>query len=132
MKTVSIQNVFEILNGFKANGIENILALRGDISPDITPCGDFRHANELIEFICERGYFNIIAACYPEGHSESKNLKEDIRYTKQKVDSGASHLITQLFLDNSHFYSFRGYYVFHLLECHKVSSFGFLFYYGRL
>lgn len=99
--------MLEILDGFKANGIENILALRGDISPDITPRGDFKHANELIEFIRENGDFNIIAACYPEGHPESTNLIEDIRYTKQKVDSGASHLITQLFLDNSHFYAFR-------------------------
>lgn len=101
------ENVAQILDGFKANRIENILALRGDISPDITSRGDFYHANELIEFIRERGDFNIIAACYPEGHSESTDLIEDIRYTKQKVDSGASHLITQLFLDNNYFYAFR-------------------------
>lgn len=101
------ENVIEILDGFKANGIENILALRGDISPDITPRGEFRHADELIGFIRERGDFNIIAACYPEGHTESANLIDDIRYTKQKVDSGANHLITQLFLDNSYYYAFR-------------------------
>ena len=101
------ENVLEILDGFKVNGIENILALRGDISPDITPRGEFRHANELIEFIRENGDFNIIAACYPEGHPESASLIEDICYTKQKVDSGANHLITQLFLDNSYFYDFR-------------------------
>lgn len=101
------ENVLEILDGFKANGIENILALRGDISPDISPCGEFRHANELIEFIRENGDFNIIAACYPEGHPESADLIEDMRYTKQKVNLGASHLITQLFLDNSYFYDFR-------------------------
>lgn len=101
------ENVVEILDGFKANGIENILALRGDISPDITPRGEFRHANELIEFIRRHGDFDIIAACYPEGHRESANIVEDIRNTKRKVDAGASHLITQLFLDNEHFYAFR-------------------------
>lgn len=101
------ENVVEILDGFKANGIENILALRGDISPDITPRGEFRHANELIEFIRGHGDFDIIAACYPEGHPESANIVEDIRSTKRKVDAGASHLITQLFLDNEHFYAFR-------------------------
>lgn len=101
------EDALDILSGFKAEGIENILALRGDISPDITPCGDFHHANELIEFIRENGDFNIIAACYPEGHNESENFIDDIRNTKRKVDSGASHLITQLFLDNEYFYAFR-------------------------
>ncbi len=101
------ENVLDILSELKSKGIENILALRGDISPDTKPCGDFSHANELIEFICENGDFNIIAACYPEGHSESGGLIDDIRYTKLKVDSGADQLITQLFLDNSYFYAFR-------------------------
>lgn len=101
------EDAAEILDGFKENGIENILALRGDISPNVTPCGEFRHADELIEFIRENGDFNIIAACYPEGHTESANLIDDIRYTKRKVDSGATHLISQLFLDNDHFYAFR-------------------------
>lgn len=101
------ENVTQILDGFKARGIENILALRGDISPNVTPCGEFRHAGELIEFIRERGDFNIIAACYPEGHTESANLIDDIRYTKRKIDAGATHLISQLFLDNNYFYAFR-------------------------
>lgn len=101
------ENVDGILAGLRENGIENILALRGDISPDITPCGEFRHANELIEYISENSDFNIIAACYPEGHTESSNLIEDIRNTKRKVEAGANHLITQLFLDNEHFYAFR-------------------------
>lgn len=101
------ENALEILDSFHKNGIENILALRGDISPAIQPCGEFRHANELIEFIRENGDFNIIAACYPEGHSESHDLVADIHNTKRKVDAGANHLITQLFLDNDYFYAFR-------------------------
>ncbi|MBQ8825944.1 MAG: methylenetetrahydrofolate reductase [Oscillospiraceae bacterium] len=101
------QNALDILHKFKKNGIENILALRGDINPEIKPCGEFTHANELIEFIRENGDFNIIAACYPEGHIESPNLIEDIRNTKRKVEAGADQLVTQLFLDNDYFYAFR-------------------------
>ena len=105
--SITKDQAVQILDSLKGNGIENILALRGDISPDTVPAGDFSHANELIEFIRERYDFNIIAACYPEGHSESKNIVEDINYLKQKVDCGVSHLITQLFLDNDYFYAFR-------------------------
>ena len=96
-----------ILNQLKENEIENILALRGDISPDIKPNGRFHHANELIRFIYERYDFNIIAACYPEGHPESKNIVADIENLKRKADAGASQLVTQLFLDNDYFYSFQ-------------------------
>ncbi len=101
------ENALDILDRFRAEGIENILALRGDMPTDTVPCGEFHHADELIEFIRENGDFNIIAACYPEGHFESSDLIEDIRNTKRKVDAGASQLITQLFLDNSYFYAFR-------------------------
>lgn len=104
---LSETDAIEILDKLKNNGIENILALRGDISPDTKPNGRFKHANDLISFIRERYDFNIISACYPECHAESKNIIEDISYLKQKVDCGASHLITQLFLDNDDFYSFR-------------------------
>lgn len=101
------QNVINILDNLKSEGIENILALRGDINPDIPQCGDFKHADELIEFINDRYDFNIIAACYPEGHPESSDLISDIRNLKRKTDSGAQQLITQLFLDNNYFYAFR-------------------------
>ncbi len=97
----------QILDSLKENGIENILALRGDIAPGAVPAGDFSHASELIEFIHEHYDFNILAACYPEGHPESRTIAEDINYLKQKVDCGVSHLITQLFLDNDYFYAFR-------------------------
>lgn len=103
---ITKNQVVQILDSLKENGIENILALRGDISPDTVPAGDFSHANELIEFIHERYDFNIIAACYPEGHPESQSIIEDINFLKQKVDCGVSHLITQLFLDNNYFYEF--------------------------
>ena len=96
-----------MLDDFRNAGIENILALRGDINPDFTPKSDFKYASDLISFIKEKGDFNIIAACYPEGHIESPTIVEDIHNLKRKVDSGASHLITQLFFDNNYFYSFR-------------------------
>ncbi|NLK73395.1 MAG: methylenetetrahydrofolate reductase [NAD(P)H] [Clostridiales bacterium] len=99
--------VRKMLDDFKNSGIENILALRGDLNPDITPQNDFRHASDLISFIKESGDYNIIAACYPEGHIECQNIVEDIRNLKCKVDAGASQLITQLFFDNNYFYSFR-------------------------
>ncbi len=103
----SKEQITGILDSLKDNGIENVLALRGDISDDTVPTGDFRHADELISFIRENYDFNIIAACYPETHPESQSAAHDIRFLKNKVDCGADHLITQLFLDNSHFYSFR-------------------------
>ena len=105
--SLSEKDAVEILDSLKENGIENILALRGDISADTKPCGKFSHASELIEFINERYDFNIIAVCYPEGHSESHNIIEDMNHLKHKVDCGVSQLITQLFLDNNDFYRFR-------------------------
>lgn len=104
---LSAETAIEILDSLQENGIENILALRGDISPDTKPDGTFSHASDLISFIHQRYDFNILAACYPEGHSESKNIVEDMNYLKQKVDCGVSHLITQLFLDNDYYYAFR-------------------------
>ena len=95
-----------ILNQLKENEIENILALRGDISPDIKPNGRFHHANELIRFIYERYDFNIIAACYPEGHPEAANMDEDLAHLKEKVDAGCEYLTTQMFFDNNIYYRF--------------------------
>ncbi len=98
----------ETLSRFRENGIENILALRGDRIDGITPTGDFRHASELISYIREKdSSFDIAAAAYPECHPEAQNLDIDIRRLKEKVDAGATHLITQLFFDNDTFYDFR-------------------------
>ncbi len=99
--------VLNMLEGFKQEGVENILALRGDVNPSLIPKKDFRYASDLILFIKENGDFNIIGACYPEGHNECPSLVEDIRNLKIKVDAGTDQLITQLFFDNSYFYAFR-------------------------
>lgn len=95
-----------ILEELKARGVENILALRGDLPQEQVEQGDFRYASDLIPFIKEQGDFNIIAACYPEGHIESRNKVQDIRHLKTKVEAGADHLISQLFFDNGDFYRF--------------------------
>ena len=97
----------EILDSIKASGIENVLALRGDIPNDAEVSGDFAHADELVTFIRENYDLNIVAACYPEVHPESNSAVDDIKNLKNKVNCGVDHLITQLFLDNRHFYSFR-------------------------
>jgi methylenetetrahydrofolate reductase (NADPH) len=103
-------DVLDILEKLRSNGIENILALRGD-RPEgkEVPEGDFAFASDLISFIRETAQddFNIVAACYPEGHTESSDMAADIRHLKLKVDAGADHLISQLFFDNSYFYDFQ-------------------------
>jgi len=89
-------------------GVQKILALRGDIIPGVEPQKDFRYATDLIEFINEQApHFDIIGACYPEGHPDSPNQISDIQNLKKKVDSGCSSLVTQLFFDNERFYDFQ-------------------------
>lgn len=101
------EEVTEVLRRLDESGVENILALRGDLVPDVPPKKDFRHANELISFIRDTDYdFGISGACYPEGHLDSRNQVEDILNLKKKVDAGAEHLISQLFFDNQLFYDF--------------------------
>lgn len=101
------REVLNILDDFKGAGIENILALRGDINPKFLPKNNFKYASDLVSFIKENGDFNVIAACYPEGHIECPTIIEDIRNLKNKVDAGADQLVTQLFFDNNYFYTFR-------------------------
>ena len=98
--------LFELAQ-MKAAGIENILALRGDINPNIPPHNDFKYASELIELIKSQGDFNIVGACYPETHPEAHSSVDDIKHLKEKVDAGCSQLISQLFFDNEDFYAFR-------------------------
>ena len=101
------KEVEEVLKRLNDNGVENILALRGDLVPDVPPKEEFRHASELITFIKENPYdFGISGACYPEGHLDIRNQVEDILNLKKKVDAGAQHLISQLFFDNEVFYDF--------------------------
>ena len=100
--------VKEVVRKLKDEGIQNILALRGDIPDGMEyPAEDkFRHAEGLIRLLKEEGDFCIGGACYPEGHVESPNQKEDIRYLKEKVDCGLDFLTTQMFFDNHILYNF--------------------------
>lgn len=99
-------DIDRVIVEFKESGIENVLALRGDINPNIPPKEDFHYASELIAYMKERSDLSFSGGCYPEGHPEAANLDEDIANLKKKVDAGASHLVSQLFFDNSFFYNF--------------------------
>ncbi len=96
------------LEDLKKLGIENILALRGDLPRDgAFPHPDgYHHASELMEEIRTFGGFCIGGACYPEGHPESATLYEDIDNLKYKVDAGCEFLTTQMFFDNNELYSY--------------------------
>ena len=96
-----------ILEDFRAHNIENILALRGDYAEGIEPKRDFLYASELCAYIREKGGFDLAGACYPEGHVEAEDEVADILNLRKKVDAGATHLISQLFFDNTAFYRFR-------------------------
>lgn len=98
----------KVLDEMKASGIENVLALRGDKPQayDGDPFIDFNYASELVSEIKRYGGFCIGGACYPEGHVDSANKKEDILNLKKKTDAGCDFLTTQMFFDNNIFYNF--------------------------
>ena len=95
------EHVAQMLRTYKENGIENIMALRGDIPKGGRTIFDYDHAVQLIQDIkAQDPSFCIGGACYPEGHVESDNPSEDLRYLKEKVDAGVDFLTTQMFFDN--------------------------------
>ena len=103
--------VREMIERIKAAGIENIMALRGDIPANMLDADRsgwaYSHAVELVRELKESGADLCIGgACYPEIHPESANQKEDIRHLKEKVDAGCDFLTTQMFFDNNLFYNF--------------------------
>ena len=105
------ETVHERIGEILAAGIQNVMALRGDIPAGLEDADrshwDYRHAVELVRELAESGADLCIGgACYPEIHPESANQKEDIRYLKEKVDAGCSFLTTQMFFDNNLLYNF--------------------------
>jgi len=99
------------IEDMRAAGIENVMALRGDLTPELEKSDRstwaYRHAVDLISELRTCGAdFCIGAACYPEIHPESKNQSEDIKYLREKVDAGCSFLTTQMFFDNNLLYNF--------------------------
>jgi len=99
--------VKSVVNEYKERGIENIMALRGDIPKEGRISFDYDHATELIYDIKSiDDSFCIGGACYPEGHVECARQSEDIRHLKEKVDAGCDFLTTQMFFDNGALYQF--------------------------
>ncbi len=96
------------LANLKAAGVENILALRGDLPAGVESTDDwiYRHASELIPVIRSQGDFCIGGACYPEKHPDAASLNEDIQNLKIKVDAGCEFLTTQMFFDNNLFFNY--------------------------
>lgn len=105
------QKVREHIADIKEAGIQNVMALRGDIPAELQNSNrekwDYHHAVELVRELREAGDDLCIGgACYPEIHPESENQKEDIKYLKEKVDAGCDFLTTQMFFDNNLLYNF--------------------------
>ena len=104
------QSILDTVHEMKNAGIENILALRGDLPAGVEEVKDatvkgLEHANELVYILKKEG-FCVGGACYPEGHPESKNRADDIDNLKYKVDAGVDFLTTQMFFDNNMLYSY--------------------------
>ncbi|WP_054200208.1 methylenetetrahydrofolate reductase [NAD(P)H] [Clostridium baratii] len=98
------ENIDDITERLELEGIRNILALRGDNNDN--EAGDYKYATDLIKYINKKDKFNIISACYPEGHIENKGIEAEIMNMKRKIESGTSSFISQLFFDNNIYYDF--------------------------
>ncbi|MCR5691063.1 MAG: methylenetetrahydrofolate reductase [NAD(P)H] [Eubacterium sp.] len=89
-----------------AEGIQNILALRGDRNPNVPEKKDFQHASDMISYLKDKGDFCFLGACYPECHPESPDKISEMKHLQEKVEAGAEVLLSQLFFDNDIFYDF--------------------------
>ena len=106
----SRETVRQKIQEMKEMGINNVMALRGDLTPELEASDpstwDYKHATELVRELKESGDFCIGVACYPEVHPESINQKDDLLHIKDKVDAGADFLTTQMVFDNNLFFNF--------------------------
>lgn len=100
------ESISEILDDLVHNGIKSVLALRGDKNPEMK-LTDFRYATDLISFIKKGWDMNVLATCYPEGHTESEDYLQDVDVMVKKYDLGAERFVSQLFFDNEDFYKMR-------------------------
>lgn len=102
------ENIRAILKSYQAHGISKIVALRGDLPSGMMSAGEFRYANELVEFIRKEtdDYFQIHVAAYPEMHPQAANSGEDFKNFKRKVDAGADAAITQYFYNAEAYFYF--------------------------
>jgi methylenetetrahydrofolate reductase (NADPH) len=101
-------SIREILETYRAHGIRHLVALRGDMPSGMLSAGEFRYANELVEFIrAETGHhFHIEVACYPEVHPQAPSAEADLRNFKRKVEAGADGAITQYFYNAEAYFRF--------------------------
>lgn len=99
-------HVSSMVERLQQHGIQNVLALRGDIPAGGAPVNEYHYAAELVRDIKAQGDFCVGGACYPEGHVEAASKTEDIRYLKEKVEAGCEFLTTQMFFDNNILYNF--------------------------
>jgi len=108
-------NIREVLQAYQAKGIHHIVALRGDMPSGMMSAGEFRYANELVEFIrAETGdHFHIEVAAYPEVHPQAPSIEADLRNFKRKVEAGADTAITQYFYNPGAYFRFVG-------DCEKL------------
>jgi methylenetetrahydrofolate reductase (NADPH) len=107
----SVADIEHTVDRLRSSGIENILALRGDpprdsTGPFVPTPGGFAHASDLVAYLESRHDVDIGGACHPEKHVESPSSVEDMKWTRHKVEEGARFLISQLFFDNEHYWSF--------------------------
>ena len=106
----TVDELRAVLDEMDMVGIENVLALRGDPPKGETEWrpapGGLRYSTELARLISANYDFCIGAACFPEVHPEAPDMEHDLRFLKEKVDAGASFLITQLFFDNDFYFDF--------------------------
>ena len=106
----SKEAVHEKIAQMKEMGIQNVMALRGDLTPELEKTDpstwDYKHATELVRELKEMGDFCVGAACYPEVHPDSVNQKDDLYHIKEKVEAGAEFLTTQMIFDNNLFFNF--------------------------
>lgn len=109
------QNIREVLEAYRAQGIRHIVALRGDLPSGMLSAGEFRYASELVEFIRRetQDHFHIEVAAYPECHPQAPTIDVDLRNFKRKVDAGANSAITQYFYNPAAYFRFVD-------DCRKV------------
>lgn len=102
------ENIREILQTYKSNGIRHIVALRGDLPSGVADPGEFRYANELVAFIRKEtgDWFEIEVAAYPEVHPQARDYRQDLLNFKRKVDAGANAAITQYFFNADAYFNF--------------------------
>ena len=100
------EEIDEFARVMKEEGIENILALRGDRTPKAVEKNTFKHSTDLIAYLKSKYDFCLLGACYPECHPESENKVSELKCLKSKVDAGAEVLLSQLFFSNETFYRF--------------------------